>query len=74
MIAGLVGGGAVLALSAVGILAYHRGRRHGRIRMPARLVAELRHHKLHCVGEPAKQVTLELDLLCEVAPAQHRPA
>jgi hypothetical protein len=73
MIAVLAAAGAVVALSAVGVAAYQRGRRHGRVRMPASLVAELRQHKLECVGEPAKQVALELDLLCEVEPAHRRP-
>jgi hypothetical protein len=57
--------GAVLILCVVAVAAYQHGRRHGRIRMPASLVAELRDHKIACVGEPAERVALELALLCE---------
>jgi hypothetical protein len=28
-------------------------------------VAELREHKLHCIGEPPERVTLEIALLCD---------
>jgi hypothetical protein len=62
---GLVGSAALLLLVAIAMAAYHRGQRHGRVRMPARLIADLRHHKVHCVGEPEARVALEIGLLCE---------
>jgi hypothetical protein len=54
-----------LVLLGVGIAAYHHGRRRGRVTLPADLVAELRQHKLQCIGEPAERVALEIGLLCE---------
>ena len=57
-------GGAVLVLVIVGLVAYQEGRRHGRVRMPAGLVAELRAHKLHCMAELPERVALEVELLC----------
>lgn len=48
----------------VGLAAYHNGRRHGRIRLPAALLLELREHKVHCIGEPRERVDLEIALLC----------
>jgi hypothetical protein len=54
-----------LVLLAVGIAGYHHGRRRGRVTLPADLVAELRQHKLQCIGEPAERVALEIGLLCE---------
>jgi hypothetical protein len=58
---------AALFLSAVALIAYHNGRRHGRVMLPASLVDELRDHKLHCIGEPAERVALEIALLCDAA-------
>lgn len=74
MTAMLVAGAALLVLVAVATGAYHRGQRHGRVRMPASLIAELRHHKVHCVGEPAERVTLEIGLLCETDRSGQRPS
>jgi hypothetical protein len=54
-----------LVLLGVGAGAYHHGRRRGRVTLPAHLVAELRQHKLECIGEPAERVALEIRLLCE---------
>ncbi len=65
MTAMVVGGATLLLFAAVATGAYHRGRRHGRVRMPASLIAELRDHKVHCVGEPTERVALEIGLLCE---------
>ncbi len=56
---------AVMLHGVVGIVAFHRGRRHGRVRLPADLVHELREHKLRCLGEAAERVDLEIALLCE---------
>lgn len=56
---------AILMQIAAGLAAYHRGRRHGRVRLPEDLVRELREHKLRCTGEPAERVDLEIALLCE---------
>ncbi|MCC6764171.1 MAG: hypothetical protein IT293_05860 [Deltaproteobacteria bacterium] len=61
---GAFAAGVVLQV-AVGIVAYHRGCRHGRVRLPANLVGELRDHKLRCLGEDAGRVDLEIALLCE---------
>lgn len=61
-------GSAAIAIAmqiAVGLAAYHRGRRHGRVQLPGDLVRELREHKLRCIGEPAERVDLEIALLCE---------
>lgn len=74
MTAIVVAGAALLVLMAVATGAYHRGQRQGRVRMPASLVAELRHHKVHCVGEPAARVALEIGLLCETDGPGERPA
>jgi hypothetical protein len=52
-------------VATVAVAAYHAGRRHGRVTLPASLVAELREHKLHCIGEPPERVTLEIALLCD---------
>jgi hypothetical protein len=59
-------------LSAVALAAYHGGRRHGRVTLPASLVAELREHKLQCIGEPPERVTLEIALLCDAERAGTR--
>lgn len=59
-------------LTAVAITAYHGGRRHGRVTLPGSLVAELREHKLHCIGEPPERVTLEIALLCHAESAGNR--
>ena len=74
MIAGLSAGAAAVVLAIVAVAAYQRGRRHGRVRMPASLVAELHDHKVRCIGEPAERVTLELGLLCEPERARGAPA
>ncbi len=74
MIVGVTAVAAVLVLSLVAVGAYQRGRRHGRVRMPASLVAELRDHKIRCIGEPAERVALELDLLCEADGVRDRRA
>jgi hypothetical protein len=63
--AALAACGAVLTLLAVATAAYHRGRRQGRVTLPPELVAELREHKLRCIGEPPQRVALEIGLLCE---------
>ena len=60
--------GGALLLVAVGIAAYHHGRRRGRVTLPADLVAELRGHKLRCIGEPPERVALEIGLLCDTDP------
>jgi hypothetical protein len=65
---------AVLLLTVVGLVAYQRGRRHGRVRMPVGLVAELRGHKLHCMGELPERVALEIELLCASEAARPYPA
>lgn len=72
MILGLTTLAAFGLLTAVAIAAYHSGRRHGRVTLPAILVAELREHKLHCIGEPPERVTLEIALLCEAESAGNR--
>ncbi len=56
---------AVIFLTAAAITAYHNGKRHGRVTLPTNLVEELREHKLHCIGEPAERVALEIALLCD---------
>ena len=68
MIAALMVCGALLLLLLVAVVAYHRGRRRGRVTLPANLVAELREHKIRCIGEPPQRVALEIGLLCETAP------
>ena len=59
-------------LIAVALAAYHGGRRHGRVTLPASLITELREHKLHCIGEPPERVTLEIALLCDAEGAGAR--
>lgn len=59
---------AACVLLAVGVGAYHHGRRRGRVTLPADLLAELREHKLGCIGEPADRVALEIGLLCDTDP------
>jgi hypothetical protein len=61
----LLSGAAGLFLGLVALAAYHSGRRHGRVSLPPNLVAELREHKIHCIGEPPERVNLEIALLCE---------
>ena len=68
----LTGVGAVLLLAATGIAAYHHGRRRGHVTLPAELIAELREHKLGCIGEPNDRVALEIGLLCEIDPRSSR--
>jgi hypothetical protein len=58
-------GVALLGLGAVALAAYHYGLREGRVRLPPELVAELREHKVHCIGEPLDRVTMEIALLCD---------
>ena len=65
MTTALAAAGAALVLLLVAIVAYHRGRRQGRVTLPPDLVAELRQHKLRCIGEPPHRVALEIGLLCE---------
>ncbi len=65
MAAFLVACGGILVLLVVAFVAYHRGRRVGRVTLPPDLVAELREHKTRCMGEPADRVALEIGLLCE---------
>ncbi|MEO6027477.1 MAG: hypothetical protein ABIR79_11480 [Candidatus Binatia bacterium] len=72
MTAILTGVGAVLVLVATGIAAYHHGRRRGRVTLPAELIAELREHKLGCIGEPKERVALEIGLLCDTDPTSSR--
>lgn len=64
--------GAVLVLVGVGVAAYHHGRRRGRVTLPADLIAELREHKLRCIGEPTQRVALEIGLLCDTDPTSTR--
>ena len=64
--------GALLSLLLVAVFAYHRGRRRGRVTLPASLVVELREHKIHCIGEPPQRVALEIGLLCEMAPIRSK--
>jgi hypothetical protein len=56
---------AVVAAATVPLarIAYRCGWRRAAPRLPPALVAELRTHKLSCLGEPAERVTLELSLL-----------
>jgi hypothetical protein len=63
---------AVIFLIAVAFAAYHGGRRHGRVTLPASLITELREHKLQCIGEPPERVTLEIALLCDAEGAANR--
>lgn len=65
MTTALVAVGVALGLLLVATVAYHHGRRRGRVLLPAELVAELREHKLHCIGEPPQRVALEIGLLCD---------
>jgi hypothetical protein len=65
MITVLTAGIALLVLLVIGTAAYHRGRRDGRVSLPADLVAELRTHKVDCSGEPPERVALEIRLLCD---------
>lgn len=58
--------------AAVAFAAYQRGKRHGRVTLPAELVHELREHKLGCIGEPHDRVDLEIALLCEAEPSRVR--
>ena len=64
--------GGIFVLCGVTLGAYHRGRREGRVTLPAGLVAELREHKTRCIGEPADRVALEIGLLCETEAGTHR--
>jgi hypothetical protein len=57
--------GAGLVLGLVALVAYQSGRRHGRVSLPASLVAELREHKIQCIGEAPERVHLEIALLCD---------
>ena len=59
-------------LIAVALAAYHGGRRHGRVTLPASLINELRDHKLHCICEPPERVALEIALLCDAEGAGSR--
>jgi len=52
-------------LAVVALVAYTRGRRDGRVSLPASLLAELRDHKVRCIGESPERVSLELALLCD---------
>ena len=61
----LYGAATVVALSVGTTIAYLRGRRHGRVCLPDRVVAELREHKLRCIGELPARVALELDVWCD---------
>lgn len=58
-------GWALCLLASVGLIAYQRGRRQGRVVLPPDLVAELQQHKTRCLGEAADRVALEIGLLCE---------
>ena len=55
---------AVVTLTVVATIAYHRGRRQGLVTLPPALIAELRDHKIRCIGEPPQSVALEIRLLC----------
>lgn len=57
--------GAGFVLGVVALVAYQSGRRRGRVCLPASLVAELREHKIQCIGETPERVSLEIALLCE---------
>jgi hypothetical protein len=57
--------GAFLGLLLVATVAYHHGRRQGRVMLSPHLIAELREHKLRCIGEPPQRVALEIGLLCD---------
>jgi hypothetical protein len=74
MTAAITAAGAVLVLALVATLAYHHGRRRGLVTLPSALIAELRDHKIHCIGEPPQRVALEIDLLCatEASGSTHR--
>lgn len=72
MVTVLAAAGGLFVLCGVGLGAYHRGRREGRVTLPAELVAELRQHKIRCIGEPPDRVALEIGLLCETEAAEHR--
>ena len=54
-------------------IAYRRGFGHTSPRLPAALVAELRTHKLACLGERRERVALELSLLLD-AGTEEEPA
>jgi hypothetical protein len=54
-----------LVLGVVALVAYQSGRRHGRVSLPTSLVAELRGHKITCMGEAPDRVSLEIALLCD---------
>jgi hypothetical protein len=54
---------AALATVPLARIAYRYGWRHAAPRLPAALLAELRTHKIECLGEPQERVTLELSLL-----------
>lgn len=62
----------IAVLCGVALGAYHRGRREGRVTLPAALVTELRQHKIGCIGEPPERVALEIGLLCETVAGTHR--
>jgi hypothetical protein len=62
----------LLVLLGVAVVAYHHGRREGRVTLPPDLVAELRDHKMRCIGEPPERVALEMGLLCETETRRHR--
>lgn len=61
----LASAGSLLVLLGVALAAYHRGRREGRVTLPAELVNELREHKTRCIGEAPDRVALEIGLLCD---------
>lgn len=64
--------GSLVLLLGVALAAYHRGRREGRVTLPAELVDELRDHKTGCIGEPPERVALEIGLLCDTEASTRR--
>jgi len=68
MSAVIAAAGAVLTLTLVATIGYLRGRRRGLVTLPSALVAELRDHKIRCIGEPPHSVALEIRLLCSETP------
>jgi hypothetical protein len=64
----LIAGACLVAVLARA--AFRHGRRLGMSRLPPGLGAELRAHKLECLGEPVERVDLELRLLLGEAPSE----
>ena len=71
---GMAIAGALLLIAMAARTAFERARHRGRRRLSPVLTAELRAHKLACLGEPAARVELELTALVGDGPPRERLA